>query len=153
FDIYADTDESDLGNVAARIDEVVKSAGKALPQGSKIAVRGQVETMRTSFARLEIGLVFAVVFVYLLMAVNFQSWSDPLIILSTVPGTFAGILWMLYLTGTTFNVPSMMGAIMAIGVAMANSILLVVFANDERKQGKSALEAAVSAGFTRMRPV
>ncbi len=153
FDVYADTDESDLGRVASRIDDIVKDARKHLPQGSKVVVRGQVDTMRTSFERLEIGLVFAVVFVYLLMAVNFQSWTDPLIILCTVPGAFAGVLWMLYLTGTTFNVPSMMGAIMAIGVAMANSILLVVFANDERKAGKSALDAAISAGFTRMRPV
>src|SRR5437763_16895051 len=109
--------------------------------------------MRTSFKRLEIGLGFAVLFVYLLMVVNFQSWLDPLIILMAIPGTFAGILWMLFLTGTTFNVPSLMGAIMAIGVATANSILLVVFANDEQAAGKSAREAALSAGYTRIRPV
>ena len=157
FDIYASTDERDLGGVAARIDDVVKRYEKDMPQGTTIKVRGQVETMRTSFLRLEIGLVFAVLFVYLLMVVNFQSWLDPFIILMAVPGTFSGALWMLYLTGTTFNVPSLMGAIMSIGVATANSILLVVFANDERKDEsggkKGAREAALSAGFTRMRPV
>ena len=158
FDIFASTDRRDLGGVAAKIDDVVKQAEKDLPEGTTIKVRGQVETMRTSFARLEIGLVFAVLFVYLLLVVNFQSWLDPLIILMAVPGTFAGVLWMLYLTGTTFNVPSMMGAIMAIGVATSNSILLIVFANDERSgldgaKPKEAREAALSAGYTRMRPV
>ena len=158
FDIFASTDERDLGGVAARIDEVVKKYEKDMPQGTTIKVRGQVDTMRTSFTRLEIGLVFAVLFVYLLLVVNFQSWLDPVIILMAVPGTFAGVLWMLYLTGTTFNVPSMMGAIMAIGVATSNSILLVVFANDERKgmdgaAPKDARAAALSAGYTRMRPV
>ena len=153
FDIFASTDERDLGGVAARIDDVVKRYEKDMPQGTTIKVRGQVETMRTSFLRLEIGLVFAVLFVYLLMVVNFQSWLDPFIILMAVPGTFSGALWMLYLTGTTFNVPSLMGTIMCIGVATANSILLVVFANDERKEKKGAREAALSAGFIRMRPV
>ena len=153
FDIFADTDERDLGSVSARIDDIVKRYEKNLPEGTTIKVRGQVETMRSSFLRLEIGLIFAVLFVYLLMVVNFQSWLDPFIILMAVPGTFSGALWMLYLTGTTFNVPSLMGAIMSIGVATANSILLVVFANDERKEKKDAREAALSAGFTRMRPV
>ena len=158
FDIYASTDERDLGGVASAIDQVVKRHEKDLPQGATIKVRGQVDTMRTSFLRLEIGMVFAVVFVYLLMVVNFQSWLDPLLIMMSIPGTFAGVLWMLYLTGTTFNVPSLMGSIMAIGVATANSILLVVFANDERqdegdKKGKDPRAAALSAGYTRMRPV
>jgi multidrug efflux pump subunit AcrB len=153
FDIFADTDRRDLGTVASAIDKVVAKYQKDLPQGTKIKVRGQVDTMRTSFTRLEIGIAFAVLFVYLLMVVNFQSWLDPLIILMAVPGTFAGILWMLFLTGTTFNVPSLMGAIMSIGVATANSILLVVFANDERRDKKDARAAALSAGFTRMRPV
>ena len=101
----------------------------------------------------ELASVFAVIFVYLLMAINFQSWLDPFIIFMALPGAFAGILWMLFITQTTFNVPSLMGAIMAVGVATANSILLVTFANDERAAGKGPLEAALSAGFTRLRPV
>jgi len=116
-------------------------------------MRGQVETMRTSFTRLGMGMVFAIVLVYLLMAVNFQSWVDPFIILTALPGAMAGLLWMLYLTRTTLSVPSLMGALMCIGVATANSILLVTFANDERAEGTNAIEAALSAGFTRIRPV
>ena len=109
--------------------------------------------MEQSFTRLLLGIAFAVVIVYLLMAVNFQSWLDPFIILTALPGAFSGILWMLYLTQTTFNVPSLMGSIMTIGVATANSILLVVFANDERAQNKDQWEAALSAGYIRLRPV
>ncbi|HEX4509906.1 MAG TPA: efflux RND transporter permease subunit [Burkholderiaceae bacterium] len=153
FDVYADTDERDLGGVASDIHHLVDEAKKDAPQGTRIEVRGLVQTMEESFSRLEIGVGFAVLFVYLLIVVNFQSWRDPLVILSTVPGTFAGILWMLYLTGTTFNVPSLMGSIMAVGVATSNSILLVVFANDERRDGKNAIDAALSAGYTRARPV
>jgi multidrug efflux pump subunit AcrB len=124
-----------------------------LARGSYIDVRGQVETMNSSFTRLGIGLIFAIVLVYLLMVVNFQSWLDPFIILMALPGALSGILWMLFVTQTTLNVPSLMGAIMSIGVATANSILLVSFANDERMLGKDAMEAALSAGFTRIRPV
>jgi multidrug efflux pump subunit AcrB len=102
---------------------------------------------------LGIGIIFAIILVYLLMAVNFQSWIDPLIVLMALPLAFSGVLWMLFLTGTTFNVPSLMGAIMTIGVATANSILMVVFANDERTAGKDSIEAAVNAGYTRLRPV
>ena len=109
--------------------------------------------MEESFTRLLIGIACAVVIVYLLMAVNFQSWLDPFIILMALPGAFSGILWMLYLTHTTFSVPSLMGSIMTIGVATANSILLVVFANDERLRNKDQMEAALSAGHTRLRPV
>jgi multidrug efflux pump subunit AcrB len=109
--------------------------------------------MEESFSRLLLGIAFAVVIVYLLMAVNFQSWLDPFIILMALPGAFSGILWMLYLTHTTFSVPSLMGSIMTIGVATANSILLVVFANDERLQKKDQWESALSAGHTRLRPV
>ncbi len=109
--------------------------------------------MRTSFNRLGLGMIFAVVLVYLVMAVNFQSWLDPFIILMALPGAMAGMLWMLYLTRTTLSVPALMGAIMGIGVATANSILLVTFANDERATGKNAVESALSAGFTRIRPV
>ena len=117
------------------------------------ALRGQVDTMQSSFFRLALGMIFAVVLVYLLMTVNFQSWLDPFIILTALPGAMAGILWMLFLTGTTLSVPSLMGAIMCIGVATANSILMVTFANDERESGLCAQEAMLSAGYARMRPV
>jgi multidrug efflux pump subunit AcrB len=109
--------------------------------------------MSESFTRLGVGIVFAIILVYLLMVVNFQSWLDPLIILMALPVAFAGVLWVLFLTGTTFSVPSLMGAIMTIGVATANSILIVVFANDERANGKDSIEAAINAGHTRLRPV
>ena len=152
IDIYADVDRRDLGGVADEIHKIVKSE-KNLPSGTTIDVRGEVTTMEQSFSRLLLGIGFAVIIVYLLMAVNFQSWMDPFIILMALPGAFSGILWMLYLTQTTFSVPSLMGSIMTIGVATANSILLVVFANDERGTGKDQLEAALSAGYTRLRPV
>ena len=129
------------------------SRNNRCPSGQGSRLRGEVETMSSSFTRLGIGIVFAILLVYLLMAVNFQSWIDPLIILMSLPVAFAGILWMLFLTDTTFNVPSLMGAIMTIGVATANSILMVVFANDERIAGRNNLEAAVNAGYTRLRPV
>ena len=116
-------------------------------------LRGQVTTMQNSFYRLGLGMIFAVVLVYLLMAVNFQSWLDPFIILMALPGAMAGIVWMLFLTQTTFNVPSLMGSIMCIGVATANSILVVVFANDQRAEGMDARSAALAAGYTRIRPV
>jgi multidrug efflux pump subunit AcrB len=153
FDIYADVDQRDLGGVAGDIRKIIDAQKKTLPVGTTIALRGEVDTMTTSFVRLGIGIVFAILLVYMLMAVNFQSWLDPLIILMALPGAFCGIVWMLYLTQTTFNVPSLMGAIMTIGVATANSILMVVFANDERIAGKDQFEAALNAGFTRLRPV
>jgi multidrug efflux pump subunit AcrB len=153
FDVYAANDRRDLGGVADDIDKVLSRFRAHLPQATQIIVRGQVATMRSSFERLGSGMLFAILLVYLLMVVNFQSWIDPFIILMAIPGALAGILWMLFLTQTTLNVPSLMGAIMAIGVATANSILLVVFANEERAAGKDQFEAAVSAGFTRMRPV
>jgi multidrug efflux pump subunit AcrB len=153
FDIYANTDQRDLGGVAADIEKIMNQAKKTLPRGSTLVLRGQVLTMETSFRRLGFGIVFAILLVYLLMVVNFQSWLDPFIILTALPGAFAGILWMLYATQTTLNVPSLMGSIMAIGVATANSILLVTFANDERAEGKDEIEAALSAGYTRIRPV
>ncbi len=152
FDIYADADKRDLGGVANDIEKIIKQTTK-LPGGTFLALRGEVQTMEQSFSRLELGIGFAVIIVYLLMAVNFQSWIDPLIILMALPGAFSGILWILYLTRTTFSVPSLMGSIMTIGVATANSILLVVFANDERARNKNQVEAALSAGFVRLRPV
>jgi multidrug efflux pump subunit AcrB len=153
FNVYANADRRDLGSVAADIDRVLEGYRSRLGLATQIVVRGQVATMRTSFARLGIGMLFAIMLVYLLMVVNFQSWLDPFIILMAIPGALAGILWMLFLTQTTLSVPSLMGAIMAIGVGTANSILMVVFANDEREAGKDHYEAALSAGFTRIRPV
>ena len=153
FDIYADVDRRDLGGAAGDIRKIIEDETKSLPVGTTLELRGEVKTMSDSFLRLGIGIVFAIGLVYLLMAVNFQSWLDPVIILMALPGAFCGILWMLYITQTTFNVPSLMGTIMTIGVATANSILMVVFANDERVAGKDRLEAALNAGFTRLRPV
>jgi multidrug efflux pump subunit AcrB len=153
FDVFADVDRRDLGGVSGEIQKIVDDAQKSLPKTTQIAVRGEVKTMNDSFVRLGIGIIFAIMLVYLLMAVNFQSWLDPLIILMAIPCAFCGILWMLFLTQTTFSVPSLMGAIMTIGVATANSILMVVFANDERLAGKDRREAALSAGHTRLRPV
>jgi multidrug efflux pump subunit AcrB len=152
IDIYADVDQRDLGSVADQIHKIVAGT-KNLPGGTFLDVRGEVTTMEQSFTRLLTGIAAAVIIVYLLMAVNFQSWVDPFIILTALPGAFSGILWMLYLTQTTFSVPSLMGSIMTIGVATANAILLVVFANDERATGKDHFEAALSAGYIRLRPV
>ena len=137
-DIFASPDQRDLGGLATDIEGIIAKARATLPRGTTIDLRGQVDTMRTSFTRLGLGMIFAVVLVYLVMAVNFQSWLDPFIILMALPGAMAGMLWMLYLTRTTLSVPALMGAIMGIGVATANSILLVTFANDERATGKSA---------------
>ncbi len=154
LDIYANVDRSDLGGVAAEVQKIMAEFTPNLPPGISLDLRGQAETMQTSFYRLEIGMIFAVILVYLLMAVNFQSWVDPFIILMALPGALAGIVWMLFLTQTTFSVPSLMGAIMCIGVATANSILMVVFANDQRiDEGMDARSAALSAGYTRIRPV
>jgi multidrug efflux pump subunit AcrB len=153
YEIYADVQGRDLGGVASAVDKAVDAALKDLPKGSTIAVRGQVESMRTSFRGLGLGLIFAIVLVYFLIVVNFQSWLDPFIILTALPGALAGMLWMLFLTGTTISVPALMGAIMGIGVATSNSILLVTFANDQRQEGMDAREAALSAGETRLRPV
>ncbi len=151
FDVFANTDLRDLGGVTNDIEKIIGRT--KIPKAASIVLRGQAETMRTSFTRLSYGVVFAILLVYLLMVVNFQSWLDPFIILTALPGAFAGILWMLFATQTTISVPSLMGTIMAIGVATANSILLVTFANDERKAGLNEIEAALSAGYTRIRPV
>jgi multidrug efflux pump subunit AcrB len=153
FDVYANLDRRDLGGVGAEVQKIVDNMQKKLPGGTSLQLRGQFSTMENSFYRLGLGMAFAVVLVYLLMAVNFQSWMDPFIILMALPGAMAGIVWMLFLTQTTFSVPSLMGAIMCVGVATANSILLVVFANDQREEGMDARSAALSAGHTRIRPV
>jgi len=153
MDVYANVDRRDLGSVGSGVEKIVAEMTPKLPRGTTIDVRGQYLTMQNSFYRLGLGMIFAVVLVYLLMAVNFQSWMDPFIILMALPGALAGIIWMLFITQTTFSVPSLMGSIMCIGVATANSILLVVFANDQRVEGMDARSAALSAGHTRIRPV
>ncbi len=184
YDVYADAQDRDLGGVAGDLDAVVrqyqpklpwykemvpfkglvtkisglhdafKLPPSKLPKATTIEVRGQVQSMREAFTKLGIGIVFAVALVYFLMVVNFQSWVDPLLIISALPGAFSGILWMLFATRTTFSVPSLMGAIMCIGVATSNSILLITFANDQRlEEGASAHDAALAAGSTRLRPV
>jgi len=153
FDVYANVQNSDLGSVAGKIEGIAQEFRKQLAPGSEIVLRGQVESMQEAFTRLGIGLAFAAVLVYLLMVVNFQSWTDPFIIITALPGAFTGIVWALFLTQTTFSVPSLMGAIMSIGVATANSILLVTFAIERMELGRTALQAAVDAGCTRLRPI
>ena len=154
FDIYASVADRDLGSVAADLDDLVSDASKQLSPGNRIVVRGQIQSMRDAFIRIGLGLAAALAFVYLLMAVNFQSWGDPLVVLLALPIAFCGIMLSLFATGTTLSIPSMMGAIMAVGVASANSILLVTFAREHRERtGASAAEAAVEAGSARLRPV
>jgi multidrug efflux pump subunit AcrB len=155
FDVLANVQARDLGGVADEAAKVVDSFKSKLPRGTFLSMRGQVQSMNSSFAGLGAGLIFAIVLVYFLMVVNFQSWTDPFIIIMALPGALCGIIWMLFLSGTTLNVPSLMGAIMAIGVATSNSILVVTFANDERcaHENKNAFDAALAAGFTRLRPV
>jgi len=153
FDIYANVQGRDLGGVARDVERVLETYRSQLAPGNAIQIRGQVESMQSAFLRLGLGIVFAAVLVYLLMVVNFQSWLDPFIIITALPGALVGIVWMLFLWRTTFSVPSLMGAIMAIGVATANSILLVTFANEKRSEGLDALSSALEAGRTRVRPV
>jgi multidrug efflux pump subunit AcrB len=153
FDVLAGVRGMDLNSVADGIRSIVARERKNLSNGTLINIRGQVQSMDASFRGLSYGLIFAVILVYLLLVVNFQSWLDPLIILMALPGALAGILWMLFVTQTTINVPSLMGSIMSIGVATANSILMVTFANDQRKEGANAHDAALAAGMTRLRPV
>jgi len=153
YDVQANVDGTDLGSVAAAIDRIVESQRKDFPRGTTVKVKGQIESMNSSFRGLGFGLIFAVVLVYLLMVVNFQSWVDPLIILMALPGALAGISWMLFLTQTSLSVPALMGSIMCVGVATANSILVVTFANDQRKVGRDSIGAALASGMTRLRPV
>ena len=153
YDVYANVQGRDLGAVSQEINKVLAPFRRKLARGSSIVIRGQVETMNASFLGLGVGLIFAIALVYCLMVVNFQSWIDPLIIMMALPNALAGIIWMLFVTNTTFSVPSLMGAIMCIGVATANSILLVTFANEQRLEGEKALSSALAAGYTRLRPV
>src|ERR1700720_4475684 len=153
FDIYASVQGRDLGSISNDIGKVVAELQKELKPGNTIQVLGQIQSMRDSFRDLGIGLLFAAVFVYLLMVVNYQNFGDPFVVILALPATFCGIVTMLFMTGTTLNVPSLMGAIMAVGVASANSILLVTFAREQQLKGRSAFRAALDAGHTRIRPV
>ncbi len=153
FDVYANVQDRDLGSVAAAVHQITADLRPKLPAGHTITVRGQVESMSSAFVRLGLGLIFAVALVYLLMVVNFQSWLDPFIIITALPVGLCGIVWMLFVTHTTFSVPALMGAIMSVGVATANSILIVTFANDQMLEGHDARRAALAAGATRLRPV
>jgi multidrug efflux pump subunit AcrB len=151
--VYASTQDRDLGAVAAETDKIIESFNGHLPRGTTIVVRGQVATMRSSFFGLGVGLAGAILLVYLLIVINFQSWLDPFIIITALPGALAGICWFLLLTRTTLSVPSLTGAVMCMGVATANSILMVSFAREQMDEGVPVLEAAVTAGYTRVRPV
>ena len=152
-DVLMNVSGTDLGTAATEVNAVIAKYMKNRPVGSSIVVRGQVQSMNDSFHGLEEGLVFAIMLVYLLMVINFQSWLDPLIILMALPGALSGILWMLFATHTHISVPALMGSIMSIGVATSNSILMITFANDQRLAGMDAHDAALSAGITRLRPV
>jgi multidrug efflux pump subunit AcrB len=153
FDIYASVQGRDLGSVAADINKVTTELEKGMKPGNTIRVVGQIQSMNNAFRDLGIGLLFAAVLVYLLMVVNYQNFGDPFVVILALPATLCGIVTMLFITGTTLSVPSLMGAIMAVGVASANSILLVTFAREQQLKGHPALEAALSAGHTRVRPV
>jgi multidrug efflux pump subunit AcrB len=153
YDIYANVQDTDLGRVSSALSKVVAEFQPKLQPGNFIQVTGQIESMNESFRDLGIGLLFAAVFVFALMVVNYQNFGDPFVVILALPATFCGILVMLFITGTTLNVPSLMGAIMAVGVASANSILLVTFAHEQQLAGKTSFEAAVDAGHTRIRPV
>jgi multidrug efflux pump subunit AcrB len=153
IDIYGSFSGRDLGGVSQDINKVIDSMRSQLPRGSQVVVRGQVRTMRSSYIGLLVGLVFAIFLDYLLIVVNFQSWLDPFIMISALPAALAGIAWMLFITNTTLSVPALMGAIMCMGVATANSILVVSFAREQMAEGKDPVTAALQAGFTRFRPV
>jgi multidrug efflux pump subunit AcrB len=144
---------ADLGSVSRQIDRLIASNRKNLVRGSQVVVRGQTQTMRSSFVGLLSGLAFSIVLVYMLIVINFQSWLDPFIIISALPAALAGIVWFLFITHTTVSVPALTGSIMCMGVATANSILVVSFAKEQLPDTDTAAEAAVLAGFTRFRPV
>ena len=153
IDVFGGVDGRDLGGVLKDIEPIIEKARKDLPRGSSIVLRGQVSTMHNSFVGLSVGLVMAIVLIYLLLVVNFQSWLDPFIIITALPGALAGVVWALFLTQTTLSVPALMGAIMSLGVATANSVLVVSFARDYFLRGAEPLAAALEAGVSRLRPV
>jgi len=158
YDVLASVDGTDLGTMASGLRQAIAQFDGKLPRGSSIKLKGQIESMETSFTGLGYGLIFAILLVYLLMVVNFQSWLDPFVILMALPGAISGIAWILFLSNTTLSVPALMGSIMCVGVATANSILVVTFANDHRRNTgdpneRDAARAALVAGSTRLRPV
>jgi multidrug efflux pump subunit AcrB len=153
IDIFGATAGRDLGSVSGDIYKVIDETRQQLPRGSQVVVRGQVQTMRASYIGLLSGLAFSIVLVYLLIVVNFQSWLDPFIMISALPAALAGIAWFLFITHTTLSVPALMGAIMCMGVATSNSILVVSFATEKMQEGSDSISAALEAGFTRFRPV
>jgi len=153
YEIFANSQSRDLGSVSSEIDRIIAEEQQQVAPGNRIEVVGQIDSMNAAFHNLALGLVFAAVFVYLLMVVNYQTWADPFVVILALPATLCGIVTMLFVTGTTLSVPSLMGAIMAIGVASANSILLVTYAREQQLAGKPAREAALTAGVTRIRPV
>jgi multidrug efflux pump subunit AcrB len=153
IDIFGSVSGRDLGGVSGDINKLIDASRGKLPRGSRVIVRGQVQTMRSSYVGLLAGLAFAILLDYLLIVVNFQSWLDPFIMISALPAALAGIAWFLFITHTTLSVPALMGTIMCMGVATANSILVVSFATEQMALGKDPLAAALEAGFTRFRPV
>ena len=153
IDVYGGVSGRDLGGVLRDLKPLLAQAEQELPRGSFINLRGQAETMQTSFKGLSVGLVMAMVLIYLLLVVNFQSWLDPFIIITALPGALAGVVWALHLSFTTLSVPALMGAIMSLGVATANSVLVVTFARNARNEGTDPLTAAWEAGVSRLRPV
>ncbi len=153
IDIFGAAAGRDLGGVAGDITKIIDATRSQLPRGSQVVIRGQVQTMRSSYIGLLSGLVFSIVLIYLLIVVNFQSWLDPFIMISALPAALAGIAWFLFITHTTLSVPALMGAIMCMGVATSNSILVVSFATEKMTEGSDSISAALEAGFTRFRPV
>jgi multidrug efflux pump subunit AcrB len=151
--IYGTTQDRDLGSVASAINDVIDAHAKELPAGSSVELMGQVRTMNSAFSGLIFGLIGAVVLIYLLIVVNFQSWSDPFVIVSALPAALAGIVWMLFVTFTELSVPALTGAIMCMGVATANSVLVISFARERLEETSNAMVAALDAGFVRFRPV
>ena len=153
IDIYGAVTGRDLGGVSSDINKIIDATRNQLPRGSRVIVRGQVQTMQASYIGLLSGLAFSIVLIYLLIVVNFQSWLDPFIMISALPAALAGIAWFLFITHTNLSVPALMGAIMCMGVATSNSILVVSFATEKMAEGTDSLSAALDAGFTRFRPV
>jgi multidrug efflux pump subunit AcrB len=153
IDVYVSVQGTDLASVASSVQELVDQMRPKLSRGSQLVLRGQVETMQASFMGLGVGLAMAIVLVYLLIVINFQSWVDALVIIAALPAALAGIAWMLFITNTTLSVPALTGAVMTMGVATANSILLISFARQRREAGVAPLAAALEAGATRIRPV
>jgi multidrug efflux pump subunit AcrB len=153
INIYGNVDGKDLGYVSKEVQRLVDASKKDLPRGSLLIVRGQTKTMQSSFTGLYWGLAFSIVLIYLLVVVNFQSWTEPFIIITALPCAMAGIIWMLFLTGTTVSVPALMGTIMCMGVATSNSVLVITFANEKLHELKDSYQAALQAGYIRVRPV